>query len=248
MSKHRCLLSLTQIQRELRRRRNSRKARVLQSFFKTGPGQYAAGDIFLGIPVGELRRIAAATAVTEAVMLGLLRSKVHEERLLALLFLLQQYREANADTKRKLFQLYLNNIQWINNWDLVDISAPHIIGFHLMDGKSKRLLYQLAASTNVWQRRIAIVATMHFIKNGHFADTLKISRRLLNDKHDLIHKAVGWMLREVGKRNRSLLEQFLIQHKSSMSRTMLRYAIERFPEGLRQAYLRMKPHSVCYSR
>lgn len=236
---HSCRLN--QLQRELRSRRNGRKAKVLQSFFKTGPGQYAAGDIFFGVSVPELRRLAAAAGeVREAVILGLLRSKVHEERFLALLLLMRQYDSAGSQRKKKLFRLYLDNIKWVNNWDLVDVSAPHIIGPHLMHTGSRQLLYRLAASADVWQRRTAIVATLHCIKNNHFTDTLRLARRLRADKHDLIHKAAGWMLREVGKRDRRLLERFLRQYGMSMPRTMLRYAIERFPESLRQAYLRPK--------
>lgn len=232
--------NFSQIRRQLRCRRNNTKAKVLQSFFKTEPGQYAAGDVFLGIPVGELRRISrACDDIRDEDIIRLLHSKIHEERFLALLVLMRRYRQADARLKKRFFRLYLNNIRWVNNWDLVDLSAPAVIGSHLFH-TNKRLLYRLAASQSLWQRRIAIVATLHFIRNDDFTDTLKLARCLLTDKHDLIHKATGWMLREVGKRNRRVLEQFLDKYHISMPRTMLRYAIERLPGRQRQAYLRGK--------
>lgn len=233
------------LRHKLWRCRDSRKAKILRSFFKTGSGQYAEGDIFWGIAVGKLRRLASVCGeVKQSTIASLLHSKVHEERLLALLLLMRRYRIADKQEKEKLFRFYLNNIKWVNNWDLVDISAPHIIGSYLMSHKRGQLLYRLAASANLWQRRIAIVATLPLIKTNQFTYTLKIARRLLGDKHDLIHKAVGWMLREVGKRDQKVLEQFLRQYSIFMPRTMLRYAIERFPEHLRQFYLRPKVVSI----
>lgn len=168
---------------------------------------------------------------------ALLRSPIHEARLLALLILVRQFARGNLKTRQAIFDLYLENTRRINNWDLVDATAPHIVGKYLLD-RSRRPLYRLARSASLWERRIAIMATLEFIRHGHFDDTLAITEVLLRDKEDLIHKAVGWMLREVGKRDREAAEGFLDRHYRTMPRTMLRYAIERFPERKRQAYLK----------
>ena len=214
------------------------KATVSQSFFKTGPGQYGEGDIFLGVTVPELRKLAAEyQAITLREVTQLLRSAIHEERLLALLILCQAYARGDEHAKERIYKLYLKNTRHVNNWDLVDASAEHIVGAFLM-GKSKKPLSLLARSSNLWERRIAIMATFQFIKRGEFAETLKIARILLADKEDLIHKAAGWMLREVGKRNLQIMERFLKGHYKETPRTMLRYAIERFPESKRQRYLK----------
>jgi 3-methyladenine DNA glycosylase AlkD len=216
------------------------KAKVLQRFFKTGPGEYGEGDRFLGIKVPELRRVAKELLqVRWGAVKVLLKSPVHEERLLALLILIGKYSKADEPGKKRIYDLYLKCTPWINNWDLVDLSAEHIVGDFLWQ-KDKRPLHRLAKSEILWERRIAIVATYHFIKKGAFSETLKISERLLSDKEDLIHKAVGWMLREVGKRDPETEETFLKAHYKSMPRTMLRYAIERFPEAKRQRYLKGK--------
>lgn len=216
---------------------NPEHSAILQRFFKTGPGDYGEGDVFLGVKVPALRAIARAhrtLPIDEAV--GLLASPLHEERLLALMLLIDQYERAPDETKSRIYNLYLNNTSAINNWDLVDLSAPHIVGQHLMN-KDRTVLKRLSRSANLWERRIAIVATHRFIRNDQFQDTLDIAGMLLNDKHDLIHKAVGWMLREVGKRDHTCEEAFLRKHYAVMPRTMLRYAIERFPEKLRTAFL-----------
>lgn len=213
-------------------------ARFLQGFFKTGPGQYAEGDRFLGIRVPALRRLARelrGLALPDAV--ELLRSPMHEERLLALLILDDAYARGDRATRSAVARLYLRHTRFINNWDLVDASAPYILGPHL-EHRDRRVLVRLARSRSLWERRIAVVATFHFIRQHDFADTLRLAELLLGDRHDLIHKAVGWMLREVGKRDVATLESFLHLHAGRMPRTMLRYAIERLPEAARRRYMR----------
>ncbi|MDP2962296.1 MAG: DNA alkylation repair protein [Sulfurimicrobium sp.] len=230
--------SLPEIQSRLRSLASPETARVLQGFFKTGPGQYGEGDEFLGIKVPMVRAVAKEFPVVNLdIALELLHSRFHEERLLAVLLLMRLFSAATAPERHSVFQAYLAHSAWINNWDLVDISAPHVVGAYLA-GQARAPLYQLARSASLWERRIAMVATLHFIRHNDFGDTLQLAKLLLNDKEDLMHKASGWMLREVGKRDRALLEAFLDRHGRSMPRTMLRYAIERFPEDLRQAYLR----------
>ncbi|HSL71097.1 MAG TPA: DNA alkylation repair protein, partial [Longimicrobiales bacterium] len=217
---------------------NPDDASFLQHFFKTGPGEYGAGDRFLGIRVPVLRRIARAhTGVPLRVMLQLLRSPYHEARLTALLLLVRAYQRADAREREIIFQAYLRNTRYVNNWDLVDLSAADLVGRHCLHG-DRSTLRRLAASESLWERRIAVIATFHFIKHDDFGETLRIARILLRDPHDLIHKAAGWMLREVGKRDRAIEEAFLKRYYSRMPRTMLRYAIERLPEPRRQQYLR----------
>lgn len=210
-------------------------------FFKTGPGEYAEGDQFLGIRVPEIRKLAGRfkqlpLKETE----NLLHSEYHEARLCALVILVNRFKKENEQMREAIYQLYLNNTRFINNWDLVDTSAEHIVGAYLLNReKDRTLLPNLAESDNLWERRIAIMSTFHFIKHGDFEYTLILSEKLLNDKHDLIHKAVGWMLREIGKRDLKKEEQFLQEHISNMPRTTLRYAIEKFPEPKRKKYLAM---------
>jgi len=221
----------------MKRLADKQRAEILQRFFKTGPGEYAEGDRFLGIRVPVLRKLAGEyQGIADREAMTLLRSPIHEERLLALLIYVRLYIKGNEKRKREIFELYLKNTRYINNWDLVDTSAEHIVGSYLLD-KSKKPLYILAKSPVLWERRISIMATFHFIKRHQFQETLKISRSLLGDQEDLIHKAVGWMLREVGKRDRQAEEAFLKDHYPRMPRTMLRYAIEKFPEPKRQLYL-----------
>ena len=216
---------------------NLARAAVVSRFFKTAPGQYGAGDCFLGIAVPVLRKLAVRyQGVSRPTLIKLLNSRWHEERLLALLILIRQYARADAAGREAIYRLYLSHTARINNWDLVDCSAEHIVGAHLRD-RTRAPLIRLARSKELWERRIAMLATFHYIKRGEFDDTLRIARILRDDPHDLIHKAVGWMLREVGKRKRDVEEAFLQQHAKRMPRTMLRYAIERFPERLRQRYL-----------
>jgi 3-methyladenine DNA glycosylase AlkD len=221
------------IKREIKEKANEEKAKILQGFFKTKKGEYGEGDIFLGVSVPELRKIAKKYKETEDV-LSLLRSKIHEERLVAILILIEKFKSGE---KEKIFKLYLENIKWINNWDLVDVSCYKIVGEYLFD-KKRDILYKLACSSSVWERRMAIVSTFYFIRKNDFEETLSISEMLLEDEHDLIHKAVGWMLREVGKRDVKKEEIFLKKYYKKMPRTMLRYAIEKFPEEKRASYLK----------
>lgn len=211
-------------------------AKLLARFFKTGPGQYGEGDIFLGVRVPAVRKIAKEfrDLPTDEVV-TLLHSEIHEVRLLALVILVGQF-ERKVSLRRQIYHLYLKNTRHINNWDLVDVSAPQIVGGWLVD-KSRKPLDRMARSSELWRRRIAILATFWFIRQGDFADTLQIAAMLLEDCEDLIHKAAGWMLREVGKRDLPALESFLDVHCRAMPRTMLRYAIERLPEKKRQAYM-----------
>ena len=231
------MTSATAMQKELRALASPETAAILQGFFKTGKGQYGEGDVFLGIKVPVLRALAKQQrdAGLDTVA-QLLASKYHEERVLALLLLMQFYQRADDAGRQAAFDLYLGSTARINNWDLVDISAPHIVGRHL-ECRTRKVLQQMARSASLWERRIAIIATFHFIRLNDFDDTLRIAKLLLHDEHDLMHKAVGWMLREVGKRNLAAEEAFLKMHYRTMPRTMLRYAIERFPEQKRNNYL-----------
>ena len=214
------------------------RAKVNQRFFKTGKGEYAEGDVFVGLRVPEIRQWAREyEKLSFAEITRLLHSPIHEARLLALLILVQSYRKGDATFQRQIYNLYLQNTRFINNWDLVDVSAEHIVGRYLKN-RSRSPLHTLAGSDLLWERRISILATFHYIKCGEFAETLRIAERLLRDPEDLIHKAVGWMLREIGNRDRLTEEAFLKRHYRMMPRTMLRYAIETFPERLRQQYLR----------
>jgi 3-methyladenine DNA glycosylase AlkD len=207
-------------------------------FFKTGPGEYGEGDIFVGIKSPTLKMVAKEfKALPLAEVQRLLQSSIHEDRTLALVILVGQLTKADDGTRKRIYDLYLANTKHINNWDLVDISAQQIVGGYLED-RSRKPLDRLAKSANIWERRIAIVATHWFIRQGDFADTLRIAEKLLTDKEDLIHKAVGWMLREVGKRDMAVLETFLGEHCRMMPRTALRYAIERLPDEKRRAYLK----------
>jgi 3-methyladenine DNA glycosylase AlkD len=228
------------ISRRLRKFASADKAKLLQGFFKTGPGQYGEGDIFIGVMVPDIRGVAreCPDAPLREVLV-LLKSPVHEERLLALLMLVRRFAEANDELKKKIYAQYLRNTKYINNWDLVDLSAPHIVGAYLLS-RSRKPLYELAGSRDLWEKRIAVLSTLAFIRRNEFADTLEICRMLLDDEHDLIHKATGWMLREVGKRSLAAEERFLKRHSKTMPRTALRYAIERFPEAKRLRYLNGK--------
>lgn len=230
-------LRLSDLQRELARASNAERARNLAWFFKTGKGEYAEGDQFCGITVPALRKIAKRyTHLGLVDVRKLLSSRVHEHRFTALEILVFQYEAGDESTKHKLFDFYLKHAHYINNWDLVDTSAPYIVGEHLAS-RPRNVLYRLAKSFNVWERRIAIVATAALIKRGDLHDTFGVSALLLSDKHDLIHKAVGWMLREAGKRSQPGLLKFLSQNYPLMPRTALRYAIERFPESQRRRAL-----------
>lgn len=230
--------TVSQIRRAMRRLGTKERAELSQRYFKTGPGQYGEGDIFLGLNASELKGLASEhkdLAMEDCLLL--LNSPVHEDRMLALLIFVRAYTKGDEATRKKIYDAYLANTRFINNWDLVDASAHYIVGRFLMD-KSKKPLYALAGSSSLWERRISIVSTFWFIRQNQFADTLKISKLLVADKEDLIHKAVGWMLREVGKRDMPAEESFLKGLYKTMPRTMLRYAIEKFPEMKRQMYLK----------
>jgi 3-methyladenine DNA glycosylase AlkD len=231
-------LSAAALKRALRSLGDAETARHAQRFFKTGPGEYGAGDKFLGVRVPELRKLAKSyDALALDDIAALLRSRYHEERLCALLMLVRRFERGTPSGQAEIYRRYLANTRYVDNWDLVDTSAPRIVGGYL-EPRSRRPLYKLVRSKSLWERRIAIMATLHFIKHDQFEDALKLSERLLGDDEDLIHKAVGWMLREIGNRDRAAEERFLYAHYARMPRTMLRYAIEKFPESRRKAYLR----------
>ena len=228
---------LPELKRELAALADPERARNLARFFKTGKGQYGEGDRFIGIAVPVLRRIARRYRhLPLGEIAKLLASRTHEHRLTALEILVAQYESGDADSKQSIFDFYLRQTRHINNWDLVDTSAPYIIGEHLRS-RARDALYKLAKSRNLWERRIAIIATMPLIRTGNLDDTFAIAALLLNDKHDLIHKAVGWMLREAGKHSTAALLKFLKQNYTAIPRTALRYAIERLPEAQRKRIL-----------
>lgn len=231
------MAALREIRSTLEQVASKEDATNLQRYFKTGPGEYGEGDRFLGVRVGPLRKLAKKyRSLRLADVELLLSSPFHEERMLALLILVEQFQGGRPEEQKQIYDLYLRNLENINNWDLVDVSAPRIVGAHLKDRDRKRL-YALARSSHLWSRRVAMMATLFFINHGDFDDSLKIAGLLLNDEHDLIHKAVGWMLREIGNRDRHVEEKFLASRYKKMPRTMLRYAIEKFPETKRKRYL-----------
>ncbi|MDD2807165.1 MAG: DNA alkylation repair protein [Patescibacteria group bacterium] len=217
---------------------DQKKAAILQRFFKTGRGEYGFGDIFLGVNVPTQRKIAKKyTTIELKEVVKLLKSKIHESRLVGLIILTDKFSKATAATDRQeIKDFYSHNIARVNSWDLVDLSAPKILGKYLL-GKQKLELAGMAKSPSVWVRRIAIVSTFEFIKHKKYSETIKLCNIMINDQHDLIHKACGWVLREVGKRDLNVLLKFLAKNKLKMPRTMLRYAIEKLPEHRRQAYL-----------
>lgn len=216
------------------------KAVFLQRFFKTGPGQYAEGDVFLGLVVPLTRNLAKANKETPLEELQkLIESPYHEARLCALLILVEQFKKATSEERKKLYDFYLANTSRINNWDLVDLTCPHIVGAYLAD-KDRAPLYALARSGSLWEQRIAIVSTIAFIRRGEYDDTFALADSFVTHPHDLIHKAVGWMLREVGKKDRETLTAFLERQAVRLPRTTLRYAIEHYPEDQRQYFLKKK--------
>lgn len=229
---------LNEVEQALHTLADAPAAAFLQRFFKTGPGEYGEGDRFLGIRVPQLRHLARQfRELPHEQVLTLLRSPWHEQRLLALLLLVDQYRRGTDADREAIHRAYLDHTAYINNWDLVDSSAVHIVGAHVNPRRLK-LLEQLARSESVWERRIAILATFYWINRNEHRPALRLAKLLMNDPHDLIHKAVGWMLREIGKRDPAVEEAFLLDHYRRMPRTMLRYAIERMPESRRRQYLR----------
>lgn len=226
-----------EIKRRLQSLASEEIAEILRRFFKTGPGEYGDGDIFIGIKVPPLRKLAASLEeIPLKTVRMLLKSPIHEERALALMILVRQFGWGDETVRERIYELYMAHTTFINNWDLVDGSAPYIVGPFLWQ-RGRSPLYTLAKSDLLWERRIAMLATFYFIRQNDFADALKIAALLLDDKHDLIHKAVGWMLREIGKRDLAVEESFLKMHHRRMPRTALRYAIERFPENQRRKYL-----------
>jgi len=230
-------MSLPEIKESLQKLADKNTAEVLQRFFKTGAGEYGEGDVFIGIKVPPLRKLAAEFQDTPLKSVRrLLKSDIHEERTLALMILVRQFARADENVRERIYDFYVAHTSFINNWDLVDGSAPYIVGPFLWK-RDRSPLYVLAKSTSLWERRIAILSTFYFIRQNDFVDALKISEVLVADEHDLIHKAVGWMLREIGKRDRAVEESFLKPRCRTMPRTMLRYAIERFPEPHRRRYL-----------
>jgi len=225
------------LKRRLRSLANPAHAKTAQWFFKTGPGEYGEGDQFLGVRVPVLRELVREFATLDLkAVTTLLHSPWHEERLLAVLLLVRQYDRGTPAERTAIFRLYLRSLRNINNWDIVDSSAPQIVGRHL-DGRGRATLIRLAKARLLWSRRVAMMATFHSIRQGDFGDALAIATLLLKDEHDLIHKAAGWMLREVGQRDRATQERFLDRHSETMPRTMLRYAIEKLPPARRRTYL-----------
>ena len=231
---------LDQIRKELLLLGDQVRAKKLASFFKTGKGQYGEGDVFLGIPVPEQRKVAKKyIGLSFHDLLELLSGKIHEFRLTALLILVLKYSKADDSEKEIIHNFYLKNTKSVNNWDLVDLTAPKIVGDYLLN-RDRSILFELVKSDSLWERRIAVLATFCFIKNNDFNDAFSISKMLIQDQHDLIHKAVGWMLREIGKRDQEALEDFLMKYHKQMPRTMLRYSIEKFEEEKRKYYLSKK--------
>jgi 3-methyladenine DNA glycosylase AlkD len=231
------MVNPSELRSEIKSKFEPIRAEHSKRFFKTGKGEYGEGDVFYGLSVPEIRTLAKKYFDLNLDDLQeLLKSKIHEERLCALIIMVLRTKKANEYIKKDLCDMYLRNYNNINNWDLVDLSAPNVVGKYLIN-KDRKVLFEFAKSGNLWKKRIAIISTFWFIRNNDFKDTLKISEILLNDKHDLIHKAVGWALREVGKKDLKIEEDFLKKHYKKMPRTMLRYAIERFEEKKRLEYL-----------
>jgi len=229
------------IRKDLKKLSSPKIAKKSQYYFKTKKGQYSYGDIFIGVKSADLRSLAKTNtdlSITDTKIL--LKSKIHEERALALLILVYKYKSSNDDIEhQKIFNFYTKHFKYINNWDLVDCSSPHIVGIHLMN-RNREVLYTWIQSEHLWTRRIAMLANWWFVRKGDLKDVFKMAKILLNDEHDLMHKAVGWMLREAGKKDNKKLTTFLKSNYKSMPRTMLRYSIEKFPENLRQKYLKGK--------
>ena len=233
-------MSLAELKKKIRLFADREIAETSKWFFKTGKGEYGEGDKFIGLNVPTQRKLAREFKdLTLTDLAQLLKSPIHEERLISLFILVDKYSKADEKTKDDIFKFYFRNRKRINNWDLVDLSAPKILGKHLLK-KDRTILFKFAVSKNLWERRIAILSTLEFIRNGDFKTTLQLCKILLNDEHDLIHKAVGWMLREIGKKDLESEEKFLKANYKKMPRTMLRYAIEKFSETKRKKYLQGK--------
>ena len=232
--------TLKELKDELKKHVNPERAKLSHKYFKAEKGGYGEKDLFLGISTPIKRKIAKKFQdLSLADTKKILKSKYHGFRIVGLCILMHKFKKGNSKQKKQIYDIYLDSTRYINNWDLVDISAPNIMGEYLLD-RDRKILYKLARSKNLWERRVAILSTYPFIRNNDFKDTLSISEILLNDDHDLIHKAVGWMLREVGNRDREVEEKFLDKYALKMQRTILRYAIEKFPEVKRLYYLKLK--------
>lgn len=230
-------ISLKELKKDIQKQAKPERAKASLYFFKTGKGQYGEGDIFVGLSVPQSRVIAEKyKSLPFFDIKQLLKSKIHEQRLISLFILIYQFQKGTEEEKKNIYEFYLEHASYVNNWDLVDTSADKIVGGYLMN-KDRSILKKLAKSQNLWERRIAMIATYWFIKQNKFDDVLTIAEILVNDKHDLIQKAVGWMLREIGKRDQQVEENFLKTYYKIMPRTMLRYAIEKFPQTLRKEYL-----------
>lgn len=226
--------------RDLKALADPKKAAFFPSFFKTGKGEYGEGDVFIGITVPQTRSVAKKYRMLSLKEIEeLLKDKRHEVRLCALFILVDQFKRGDEAVKKTIYSFYLDHLQWVNNWDLVDSSAYHIVGEYLID-KDRKILRKMARSRHLWTERVAIVSTLAFIRKGQLHDTFEIAEMLIAHPHDLLHKAVGWMLREAGKKNAVALKRFLDENAMVMPRTMLRYAIEKFDEKTRKMYLLMK--------
>jgi 3-methyladenine DNA glycosylase AlkD len=227
---------LNKIKSELREFSDNERAKKNISFFKTGKGEYGENDLFIGVSVPDVRRIAKEYKESDFNQIRtLLNSEIHEERLCGAIILVEKFK--NSDNKKEIFDFYIKNIKGINNWDIVDLSSPNIVGEYLKE-IDKEILYKLAKSDSVWERRIAIVSTYAFIRDNKFEDVIRLSEILIKDKHDLIHKASGWMLREMGKRNKEILIEFLEKNSKNMPRTMLRYSIEKLDDEEKRFYMK----------
>lgn len=221
-------LNALDLEKRILKLADKKKAELLSRYFKTGKGQYGEGDIFLGLTVPSQREVAKDFCHLSFLDLQkFLNSKYHEFRLIALLILVKKFSKSSESERKKIVDFYLKNLKNINNWDLVDLSCHHILGVYLFD-KNRKILYKLASSKHLWTKRVAVISTFYFIKNNDLDDVYKIAKMLINDKHDLMHKAVGWMLREAGKKDQARLEKFLLDNKEKIDRTTWRYAIERF--------------------
>jgi len=232
---------ISQIKQDLQKLANPEQAKILQRFFKTGKGEYGEGDVFLGIKVPEQRKVAKKHLdISLSELQELVQSKYHEHRLTGFMMIEYKFQKAEKKNDKKeqeeLYDFFIKNKEYANNWDIIDVTTPKVVGKYLFD-KDRAILYKLAKSKSIWDRRIAVLATFWFIYKNDFFDSIKIAEILVDDKHDLIHKAVGWMLREVGKRDQAVEEKFLDRHYKTMPRMMLRYALERLPEDRRKHYM-----------
>jgi len=230
---------LTNLKSDLQKLADPVRAKHSQRFFKTGPGEYGEGDKFIGLTMPKIRQVCKNYKDLGLQDIAqLLKNPIHDMRMAGLIILTNQAKKAKAEQSKKLFEFYLNQTNRINNWDLVDISCIYAVGKYLLENsQDRKILYGLAKSKNLWERRISIISTLYLIRENQFSDALKLAEMLVDDKHDLIHKAVGWVLREVGKKDQALEEKFLKKHYQAMPRTMLRYAIEKFSRSKRDFYL-----------